>query len=83
MFLVTGATGQAASEVVRALLEHGHEVRAFVRDPDKAYSLFGDTVELAIGDLADPQAVCAALEGSEQVVVSGRDDPSRVGADEH
>jgi uncharacterized protein YbjT (DUF2867 family) len=78
MILVTGATGQAGSEVVRALQEHGHDVRAFVRDPDKAYSLFGDTVELATGDLADPRAVRAALEGSEQVVLSGPDDPLRV-----
>ena len=30
MKLVTGATGQAGAEVVRALLENGHEVRAFV-----------------------------------------------------
>jgi uncharacterized protein YbjT (DUF2867 family) len=78
MILVTGATGQAGSEVVRALREHGHEVRAFVRDPDKASSLFGDTVELATGDFADPRAVRAALEGSEQVVLSGPDRPTRV-----
>ena len=78
MILVTGATGQAGSEVVLALREHGHEVRAFVRDPDKAYSLFGETVELATGDLADPRAVRAALEGSDRVVLSGPDDPRRV-----
>ena len=78
MILVTGATGQAGSEVVFALLEHGHEVRAFVRDPGKASSLFGETVELVTGDLADPRAVRAALEGSDRVVLSGPDDPRRV-----
>jgi uncharacterized protein YbjT (DUF2867 family) len=78
MILVTGATGRVGSEIVRALLGHGHEVRAFVRDPDKAYSLFGATVELATGDFADRRAVRAALEGAEQVVLSGPDDPSRV-----
>jgi uncharacterized protein YbjT (DUF2867 family) len=78
MILVTGATGHAGSQVVRALLDHGHEVRAFVRDPDKAQSLFGDTVELALGDFADPHAVRAALEGAEDVVLSGPDDPRRL-----
>jgi uncharacterized protein YbjT (DUF2867 family) len=64
--------------VVQALLENGHEVRAFVRNPDKAHGLFGDAVELAIGDFADPVAVRAALEGVEDVVLSGPDDPRRV-----
>jgi uncharacterized protein YbjT (DUF2867 family) len=78
MVLVTGATGQAGSEVVRALLERGCAVRAFVRDPDKARCLFGDAVELAIGDFADPHAVAAALAGVDDVVLSGPDDPRRV-----
>jgi uncharacterized protein YbjT (DUF2867 family) len=78
MILVTGATGQAGSQVVRAVLEHGHEVRAFVRDADKAHRLFGDTVDLALGDFADPHTVRAALEGAGVVVLSGPDDPRRV-----
>jgi uncharacterized protein YbjT (DUF2867 family) len=78
MILVTGATGHAGSQVVRALVEHGRDLRAFVRDPDKAHSLFGDAVELALGDFADPHAVRAALEGAEDVVLSGPDDPRRV-----
>ena len=53
MILVTGATGTTGAHVVRALLERGQEVRVFVRDPDKAAGLFGDAVELAIGDFAD------------------------------
>ena len=55
MILITGATGNAGAEVVRALVEEGHEVRAFVRDAGKGYALFGDAVELAVGDFADPQ----------------------------
>ena len=42
MILVTGATGNAGSQVVRALLERSLDVRAFVRDADKARGLFGD-----------------------------------------
>jgi uncharacterized protein YbjT (DUF2867 family) len=78
MILVTGATGKAGSQVVRALLESGQEVRAFVRDPTKAHRLFGDEVELAFGDFADPQSVRAALEGVEAVLLSGADHPLRV-----
>src|SRR4051794_26649702 len=78
MNVVTGATGLAGSEIVRALLERGQAVRAFVRDADKAGSLFGDGVELSVGDFADPRAVRAALAGAERVVLSGPDDPRRV-----
>jgi uncharacterized protein YbjT (DUF2867 family) len=78
MILVTGATGNAGSQVVGALVEAGHEVRAFVRDADRAYALFGDAVELAPGDFADSRSVRAALEGVEAVFLSGADDPRRV-----
>lgn len=79
MILVTGATGVAGSQVVRALLERNQEVRAFVRDPDKARSLFGDAVELAVGDFADTRSLRAALAGVQDVFLSGADDPRRVG----
>lgn len=78
MFVVTGATGSAGSQVVRALEESGQPVRAFVRDPDKARGLFGDAVELAPGDFADPDSVRAAFEGVESAFLSGPDDPRRV-----
>ena len=78
MILVTGATGNAGAQVVRALVEDGQEVRAFVRDADKAYSLFGDAVELAVGDFADAKSVRAALAGVEALFLSCADDPRRV-----
>ena len=78
MILVTGATGIAGSQVVRALLEQGQDVRAFVRDPDKARGLFGDAVELARGDFAEPRSLRAALDGVEALFLSGADDPRRV-----
>jgi uncharacterized protein YbjT (DUF2867 family) len=78
MILVTGATGNAGSQVVRALLERGRDVRAFVRDPDKARRLFGDGAELAVGDFADRSALRAALDGVYDVFLSGADDPRRV-----
>lgn len=78
MILVTGATGTAGSQVVRALSEQSQDVRVFVRDPDKAESLFGDAVELAPGDFTDPRSIQAALEGATEVFLSGPDDPRRV-----
>src|SRR4051794_5403070 len=78
MNVVTGATGLAGSQIVRALLERGQAVRAFVRDADKARSVFGNAVELSVGDFGDPHAVRAALADAERVVLSGPDDPRRV-----
>jgi uncharacterized protein YbjT (DUF2867 family) len=79
MIVVTGATGQAGSEVTRALAGRGARVRAFVRDPGKARYKLGENVELAIGDLADPRSVRAALEGADALFLSCADDPRRVG----
>jgi uncharacterized protein YbjT (DUF2867 family) len=78
MILVTGATGTAGSQVMRALLERGQDVRAFVRDADKARRLFGDGAELAVGDFADRNALRAAFSGVDDVFLSGADDPRRV-----
>lgn len=78
MILVTGATGNAGSQVVRALDERGASVRAFVRDVDKARDLLGDAVELAVGDFADPASFRAALDGIDAVLLSCADDPRRV-----
>lgn len=78
MILVTGATGTAGSQVVLALLERRHEVRVFVRDADKARGLFGDAVELAVGDFADPPSFAAALAGADVVVLSSADHARRV-----
>jgi uncharacterized protein YbjT (DUF2867 family) len=78
MILVTGATGIAGSEVVRAGRARGERVRVFVRDPQKVREMLGDGVELAVGDFADPPTVRAALEGVDAVVLSCADDPRRV-----
>jgi uncharacterized protein YbjT (DUF2867 family) len=61
--LVTGATGNVGRHVTSQLAEAGLEVRAFVRDPDKA----GLTVETARGDLNAPETLEPALEDVESV----------------
>jgi uncharacterized protein YbjT (DUF2867 family)/predicted ester cyclase len=76
--LITGATGTTGAEVVRELLRSGRPVRVFVRDAAKARRLFGDAVEVAVGDLADTASLHAALAGAGALVLSGPDDPRRV-----
>src|SRR4051794_7845063 len=62
-FLVTGATGKIGNAVARQLVERGDVVVALVRDPAKARELLPSGVELARGDVADPESLRAAAEG--------------------
>jgi uncharacterized protein YbjT (DUF2867 family) len=62
-YLITGATGDIGSRVVGILLQRGDRPRIFARDTEKARARFGDRVDVAVGDLADPASLRAALEG--------------------
>ena len=62
--LVTGATGNVGGHVVRALIQRGIPVRAFVRDSHKAAQIFGPDVEVAAGDPA------AALDGTDRLFLA-------------
>ncbi len=75
--LVTGATGNVGSRVVRELQGRGVSVRAFVRDPDKAAAML-DGVELVFGDFSNPESVRRALEGVEGVFLACANDPRQV-----
>jgi dihydroflavonol-4-reductase len=71
--LVTGANGFIGANVVRALLAHGEEVRAFVRPGSDRRSLADLPVELAEGDLRDADSVRRAVEGCARVYHVGAD----------
>lgn len=58
MILVTGATGNVGSELVRTLLHAGEQVRALVRTPDRAMPA---GAEMVLGDLNDPASFDGAL----------------------
>lgn len=77
-FLITGATGNIGSLVVTRLVAAGERPRVFVRDAAKASRLLGDTVELALGDLADEASLARALSGVEALFLVS----SGVGLDE-
>jgi dihydroflavonol-4-reductase len=60
---VTGASGHLGANLVRALLEDGHDVTALVRDDVR--SLEGLDVRRVRGDLFEPEALRRSLESSE------------------
>lgn len=59
--LVIGATGRVGSEVVKALLQRGADVRALTRKQPKP-GAFPDAVEIALGDLSDPVSLGEAIK---------------------
>lgn len=61
MYLVTGATGNVGSEVVKALASAGEGVRALVRRPDTV--TLPEGVEAVGGDLNRPKSLKDALAG--------------------
>lgn len=62
-FLVTGATGFVGSAVLRRLLDDGQSVRVLTRAASDRRNIEGLPVEIAIGDLRDPQSLRAAVRG--------------------
>jgi dihydroflavonol-4-reductase len=61
--LVLGATGQLGSNLVRALLARGDQVRALVRPSSAARTLAGLDIERVSGDLNDGPSVLRACDG--------------------
>jgi uncharacterized protein YbjT (DUF2867 family) len=67
VILLTGATGVVGGELLPALLDSGHEVRALVRDPRKLGEHRVD-VQISLGDIGDPFALRHALRRVDTVV---------------
>lgn len=65
---LTGATGKIGSRLVPRLLQHGHNVKAMIRDISKAkpFQLLG--VEVIEGDLLQTESLATALQGIDVVV---------------
>lgn len=64
--LVIGATGTVGSSVTAGLLEKGEAVRILTRNKDRAKNLPAG-VEVAVGDLNDPETARGAFEGVDAV----------------
>lgn len=65
--LVLGATGFIGGQIARAAVAHGWQVRALRRQPDAVGAIGDLAVEWVAGDLADPQALAAAMRGCDVV----------------
>jgi nucleoside-diphosphate-sugar epimerase len=67
--LVTGSTGRVGANLVVALLESGHSVRAFIYpgDASRMRKLDAYNVERMEGDLRDSQDVARAVSGMEAI----------------
>jgi uncharacterized protein YbjT (DUF2867 family) len=62
--LVTGATGYIGGRLVSRLLAAGHQVRVLVRNPQRIVGRsWADVVEVAVGDLLEPDILTAACAG--------------------
>lgn len=67
--VVTGATGNIGSRVVKDLLAKGKEVVAFARNPEKAAALKAAGASIAKGTFEDAASLRAAFTGADVVVL--------------
>jgi uncharacterized protein YbjT (DUF2867 family) len=70
MILITGGTGTSGVPIVKALLARAERVRVLTRDVAKAATLFGEEVEIARGDLSDPQSIEAAMDDVDRALLN-------------
>lgn len=77
MFTIIGATGRIGGATAQELRRRGRAVRAVVRDPGKAGALAEAGCDIAVADIADVDALTAALEDAEGVLAVMPLNPSR------
>lgn len=53
MNIITGATGNVGSALIKALISKGEKVTAITRNRSKAEKMFGNAVEIVQADVMD------------------------------
>ena len=61
-YLITGATGDVGSRVVRKLVERNISPRILARSAEKARAMFGQAADIWVGDLAEPETIRPAFK---------------------
>lgn len=84
-YLIAGATGKTGRIIVQMLLDRGVRPRILVRDQDLAQNLFGDTVDIFVGDVREPESFLSAVDGVDTLISAigantpvGKNCPKRV-----
>jgi uncharacterized protein YbjT (DUF2867 family) len=84
-FLIAGATGKTGRIIVQMLLDRGDRPRILVRDQDLAQNIFGDQVDVYVGDVRQPESLLPAVSGVDILISAigtrtpvGKNCPKRV-----
>src|SRR6202142_3481702 len=67
MYAIMGITGRVGGAVAENLLAQGEQIRAIVRNPEKAARWKKRGAEIAVADFDDPNALASAFEGTDGV----------------
>lgn len=64
---VTGATGFVGTQVLKLLLEYGHNVTVLVRNPDRL-KISHKNISIKVGDILEPDSLQSTLNGMDVVI---------------
>ena len=67
MYAIMGITGRVGGAIAEDLLARGEQIRAIVRNPEKAARWKDRGAETAVADVDDPDALASAFEGTDGV----------------
>jgi dihydroflavonol-4-reductase len=69
--LITGANGFIGANIVRAAIEKGYAVKAFVRKTSDISTIEDLQIEFAYGDLRDEESVSKAMDDCDYIIHGG------------
>ena len=69
--LITGANGFIGANIVRAAIEKGYDVKAFVRKTSDISTIKDLQIEFAYGDLRDVESVSKAMDDCDYIIHGG------------